>query len=337
MEDFVDIDESRVISLQEYVASIEDNARRNAVIDMFDNSLPLLELMKANFRAQTEIPAISVRTTPVALADTNPLGIIIVSVGMIDHCLNAQWPQANEVLGREGPCVVGMNLVAQLGMGWVLAHEYTHMFRHHHEVETHLGSTKQVKRAFEHDADLCATAGIYRRLQYLMGKLIPDDAVRRYAVFALFWIIRSIPETKNGAGIHPSFSERFFQITLKLVVLQETANEPYDPDLKSPSTRARGDRVMDAAISCEKVYQDIFGMGAGNYFTDWLAYFSKGGHTRIIRDWIKVSPWVEHFSGLRADMKAPYIALQKEKRAAKKAKKARRQTQKTARKNSRKR
>ncbi|KWS20858.1 hypothetical protein AL062_02775 [Pseudomonas syringae pv. syringae] len=336
MEDFIDIDESRVISLQEYVASIEDNARRNAVIDMFDNSLPLLELMKANFRARTEIPAVSVRTTPAAIADTNPLGIIIVSVGMIDHCLNAQWPQSHEVLGHDGPYVLGMNLVAQLGMGWVLAHEYTHMFRHHHEVETHLGSTKQVKRAFEHDADLCATAGIYRRLQYLMGKFMPDDAVRRYAVFALFWIIRSIPETKSGAGIHPSFSERFFQITLKLVVLQETPGELYDPDLKSPRTRARGDRVMDAAISCERVYQDIFGMGAGNYFTDWLAYFSSGGHTRIIRDWIKVSPWVEHFSGLRADMKAPYIALQKEKRSAKKAKKVRRQTQKTARKNSRK-
>lgn len=117
MEDFVNIDESRVISLQEYIASIEDDARRHAIIDMFDNSLPLLELMKTNFRAPTEIPPVSVRTTSDALAETNPLGIIIVSVGMIDHCLNAQWPQAHEVLGHDGPYVLGINLVAQLGMG----------------------------------------------------------------------------------------------------------------------------------------------------------------------------------------------------------------------------
>lgn len=335
MQNFIDIDDSRVVSLEIYLESISDELRRNEIAGMLEWGMNFLDLMKSNFGTEIPVPEIQVKQTRVVGAEANPFGLIVVTEGMIEHCLNAQWPLAHEVLGQEAPYVLGENLIARLGLAWVLGHEYTHLFNCHHLVEQELGSSLSVQRAFEHDADLCATAGIFRITQRILNQVLYDDAIRRYAAFAIFWIIRSIPETNNGAGVHPSFSERYFQIVLKLITLQENSKEAPDLSVSKPRTRARADRVTGAAMACEAVYQRINGFKEGSYFSEWSEYFSSGGHTRIIRDWIKVSPVVERLVGRRVDMQAEFKALRKAKRSAQKANKVTRKRQRAARRNCR--
>ncbi|UXZ97231.1 hypothetical protein K3169_04815 [Pseudomonas phytophila] len=303
MKNFIDIDSSQTLTVDEYLSSVLQEERRNAVAEMLDVGLQLLELMKSNSGVAAPAPEIFVKTTSHVGAEASPFGVIIITIGMIDHCLDTPWPQPHLVLGMEAPVILGLNLIAQLGLAWVIGHEFTHLFRHHHEVEGKLGSSLAVQRALEHDADLCSTAGIFRLMQRLFGGIIPDIAIRRYTVFALFWIIRTIPETNNGAGSHPSFSERFFHITLKLITLQENRSETYDPTVNNQLSLDRCNALVSASIRCEKTYQEINGISDGGYFTEWLEYFENNNQTEIIWDWVAISPWVEHFSGTAADMR----------------------------------
>lgn len=335
MEDFIEIDDSRTVDIDDYICNIVSPEYRNAVCDMFNFALPFLSLMENNFAVKSGIPPVMVKTTPRISAEVSPLGFITVSEGIINHCLNVQWPQANEILGRDGPYVLGGNLIAQLGMCWVLGHEFTHLFRMHHLVEREVGNTKRVLCALEHDADLCAAAGVFRLLQRIFNQSLDDDGIRKYTIFAIFWIIRSIPETNDGAGLHPSFSERFFQIVVKVASLQKDASEVYDPDLKLPRSKHRAKIVRETALACESAYQSIKGYSDENYFKEWQGYFERKGHTQIIWDWIKISDVVERVSGLQADVKQKYVEKNNAKKLAKKKLKLKRKAQAKARSRSR--
>lgn len=303
MENFVDINEARKITVEEYLDTVADPIRRNAVADMFNMAHATLESMSRQFHVTIGVPDLLVETTSKVGAEVFALGgMIIVTEGMINHCLDTHWPQAHEVLGRDAPYILGTNLVAQLGLAWVLAHEFAHVFRSHQQVEDELGKVDYVLRAFEHDADLCAAAAIYRKLQQLLSQGMTDTAIRRYTVFVLFWIIRSIPESNKGAGFHPSFSERFFQIIIKITCMVTSPSDAYDPDLKLAKTRKRGDALREAAVACELSYQTAHGAAGGNFFMEWQEYIENKGHVQIIKDWIKVSPYVEKHSGTTADM-----------------------------------
>ncbi|NSX07102.1 hypothetical protein HTX81_00740 [Pseudomonas lini] len=332
MEDFVAIDDARTIPIEEYLGTIpSEGYRRAETSGLTDFALFFLDLMARNFRVSIEVPPVFVRTTSRVGAEVNPLGFIVVTAGMINHCLDAKWPQAYEILGNKAPAVVGENLVARLGMAWVVGHEFTHMFHFHHEVERRLGNKKSVQRAFEHDADLCATAGIFRLLQHMFGQVMSDTDIRRYASFVLFWIIRSIPDNNNGAGIHPSFSERFFHISLKLAILQENSSEIPDPNARHPRTIARIDAILEAAVACEHAYQQRNGFSGGSYFTEWRKYLSVNGHTSITRDWSKVSPWVQWLSGNQVDMPTSILDQRKIVLEERRAKKLKRKKQSLAR------
>ncbi|MDU8358419.1 hypothetical protein [Pseudomonas syringae group sp. J309-1] len=303
MKNFIDIDESRKITVSEYLEMVGDFGRRNAIDDMFYMAQATLELMRQTFRTPVAVPDLLVQTTIRVGAEALPWGVIVVTQGMIDHCLNSNWPQANEVLGRDAPYVMGSNLVAQLGLAWVLAHEYTHVFRAHQQVEDELGKEFYVLRALEHDADLCAAGAIYRVIQRMYKEVMDDTAIRRYVVFILFWIIRSLPESNNGAGFHPSFSERLVQINFKLSQMVTLPTDELDDECKLQITRDRADAVRDAIIACEQAYQALHGDTlSGNYFEAWLEYIEKRGHVAIVKDWERVSPYVQRHSGTLADI-----------------------------------
>ena len=335
MENFIDIDESCTVTVEDYLNSIGDVSRRSQIAGMFDWGVNSLNLMKSNFGTSTPVPEVQIKITNALGAEASPFGLIIVTEGMIDHCLDTPWPMAHEVIGSEAPYLLGENLIARLGLAWVLCHEYTHLFHCHHLVEQELGSDLWIRRAFEYDSDLCATAVIYRTIQRLMSQVLADVAIRRYAAFAIFWIIRSIPEQKDKNSAHPPFSERYFQIILKLITLAKDATEAPDPNVLKQRTVARAERVREAGMACEAAYQAINGIRNGSYFSDWLGYFADRGHTQITRDWIKISPVVARLAGEPVDMKSLYIDLKKAKLEAKRVKKAKRKSQSAARRKNR--
>lgn len=308
MENFMEINDARTIPVSEYLDSVTDPLRRAAIASVFDQARSALERMRVRFSVYLPVPEIFVLSTDQIKAEANPLGLIVVSQGIIDHCLNTALASSN-VIGWDEDRQDGLpDLFPQIGLTWVLAHEYTHLFRAHNEVQIELGSQDHVLRAFEHDADLCAVAAVYRAVQqWLLG--MEDIDIRRYVTHALFWIIRTFPNTNDGAGIHPSFSERFFQILLKLTTMQALAGDVLDLDVKLPATAKRGDALRDVAIACEAAYQAKCPGVQNNFFMQWHEYIKSYGHIGIINEWIIVSPFVEKHSHTTADMQRHVSAV----------------------------
>ncbi len=308
MENFMEINDARTIPVSEYLDSVTDPLRRAAIASVFDQARSALERMRVRFSVYLPVPEIFVLSTDQIKAEANPLGLIVVSQGIIDHCLNTALASSNVIDGDEDRQDGLPDLFPQIGLTWVLAHEYTHLFRAHNEVQIELGSQDHVLRAFEHDADLCAAAAVYRAVQqWLPG--MEDIDIRRYVIHALFWIIRRFPNTNDGAGIHPSFSERFFQILLKLTTMQALAGDVLDLDVKLPATAKRGDALRDVAIACEAAYQAKCPGVQNNFFMQWHEYIKSYGHIAIINEWIMVSPFVEKHSHTTADMQRHVSAV----------------------------
>jgi hypothetical protein len=300
MQDFMEIDDARKISLGEYLAGLADAEERSRITAVFDDVSGALESMRRNFAVPDEVPDVYVLTSDRYSAEVNPLGLMVVSQGIIAHCLNATRPQTISSTAIGGSTDTPPDLYAQMGLTWVMAHEYAHLFRKHHEVQTEIGSEDYVLRAFEHDADLCAAAAVYRAAQLWLAGM-KDTDIRAYVVEALFWIIRRFPGTNDGAGIHPSFSERFIQIVLKLTTLVTSQGEEPDNELRLPATRRRGEVLREVAMSCESAYQIEHPEAQTSYFMEWREYFAQYGHISIINDWVRVSQYVERYSNTIAD------------------------------------
>ena len=302
MENFMEISDARTIPVSEYLESVTDPLRRAAIASVFEQARSALELMFVRFSVDVPVPEIFVLTTDQIKAEANPLGLIVVSQGMIKHCFDTAIPSSKVKAGNEDYLDGLPDLFPQIGLTWVLAHEYAHLFRAHHQVQIELGSHDHVLRAFEHDADLCAAAAVYRAVQqWLPG--IQDIDIRCYVIYALFWIIRTFPNTNDGAGVHPSFSERFFQILLKLTTLQAMPGDVLDLDVKLSATANRGDALRNVAIACETAYLAKAPGTKNDFFMQWHEYFKSYGHIAIINEWIMVSPFVEKHSHTTADMR----------------------------------
>lgn len=308
MENFIEINDARTIPVSEYLDRVTDPLRRAAIASVFELAHSALEGMRVRFAVHLPVPEIFVLTTDQIKAEANPLGLIVVSQGIVDHCLDTALPSLSAIDGDEDRQAGLPDIFPQIGLTWVLAHEYTHLFRAHNEVQIELGSHDHVLRAFEHDADLCAAAAVYRAVQQWLPSM-QDIDIRRYVTQALFWIIRTFPNTNDGAGIHPSFSERFFQILVKLTTMLAQPGDVLDLDIKLPATAKRGNALRDVAIACETTYQAKFPSTQNNFFMQWHEYFKSYGHIAIINEWIMVSPFVEKHSHTTADMQRHVSAV----------------------------
>ncbi|KPX50476.1 hypothetical protein [Pseudomonas ficuserectae] len=302
MQDFIDIDDAIIVSLDEYVDSISDSSYRGRVLDVFNNVRECLDRLSRRAGRTVGVPDIRVKLSDKKTAEANPLGSIVLTRGIIDHCLSLKTPAFQE--RPEDPALFALDpdLAAMLGMAWIVSHEYAHLYRAHHAVEAFLGSEVYVLRAFEHDADLVAAAAVFRQLQSIVGFLFPDIQVRQCTLSSIYWIVRTLPDTHDRTGVHPPFSERFFQILLKLVTVVTDGSEIYDPDCLRPETQVRRELLIKTAVACEKAHKGCNDRSSKGYFSEWQDYIERNGHTDIIYDWMKVSPHVERFSGTIADM-----------------------------------
>ena len=293
MRDFINIDDSVTVDFEEYLASLEDPELSLAIEHAWQPVLPTLNLMKLNFGTKVDVPHVFIKTSDRVFAEGSVLGIII-SAGLIRHCVKTPWPQAYEVLGTVGPAVVGGNMIAQLGLTWVLAHEYAHAFRAHNKVLEIVGHTASAYRAAEHDADLCATAAIYRILQKMFGQVMADIDIRRFTIYAIYWSVRSLPE--DGGGTHSPLSERLVQMLMKLVTITETSIETVDVNCERPETRARTEPLISAIVACEQLYEGECGPNEYGFIRAWQSYVSSGGHVQCIEDWMQIAPLVQQLA-----------------------------------------
>lgn len=223
--------------------------------DQHSESLPaifatcdrLFHYIQAVFGKGHEIPQIRVRHKNHVQAET-AFTVVNITTGLIDLCLNTKFlPLDSERI----PFATGTPELNQLGrhimMSWIVSHEYYHIVRAHDGVQDDFTDV-HTRHALERDADLMATAAIYRLLQRDLKGRMPDPVVRQLAFYLIFFSIRHLP---GGAedGTHPEIGVRLFGIATKICHLQEDNSRPAE------AGDEHFEAIIHMVIKCELAYQ----------------------------------------------------------------------------------
>jgi len=219
---------------------------------MFYDIYGFLEQLRIEINKSTERPELRVRHSEKCGSEASESTCIYVDTGLIKHCLNAFGGPLFPILGFELPKTkFNKQLLGITALRWIIAHEYRHMMDH----PPHLWTDSITAHALETDADMCATATIYRAFQNMYGHVTNEDNNFKCLVFYyLFSILRPLT-THTQSATHPSLSMRLWFIRNKLASLRANPSHLPDIDLLSDETRESSVRLTDCLIKCEKMYQ----------------------------------------------------------------------------------
>lgn len=294
MEDLINI--TRIQTIEEYLAEL-DEEKSSEVRWLLDNSLPVINQLNLKYGGDY-IPEIRIINNPCVGAEATSF-VIRINSGLIDHILSTHPLLSRQELQNNKNIRISGNLFSLLNMVWVLAHEWVHIIRHHDELKDHIEITNEVSQAMEFDADLCATAEVYRLLQRLYSSVWSDLQIRQYAMFSLFWAIRTLPNYGHS-GSHGSHIERLFHVAQKLVVMGENHTDKVDASLSQASTRARIEPINKVAFECESFFQRVHNnSNEKNMVESWGNYMKVRGHTDLVLAWEKISPLVAKLSNTK--------------------------------------
>lgn len=310
------------MEIQEYIDGITDAARKNAIISAFDSVFECLEAHRVRNNLDDSELNIRVFEDEVIQAfASEDFNSIQFSTGLIEHYEKTVFPELSMLLPG-APAVLGANWVVDLGLAWSLSHEYVHIIRKHDSAQKSIGEAKaldvskipqrkraalnlsqeELDKAFEHDADLCAIAGIYRYIQRRFRGFLDDMVIRKMALFYVYWGIRSLPEYA-ASDTHPSLSDRLYELCTKLAQVKEAPFvKSYTVGEDLTQQIARVPELAKFAINIERIYMSQNGIAESDaLYIKWHNYIEKREHTRRARAWQKVSIWVEEASGTLAD------------------------------------
>jgi hypothetical protein len=344
----------KILELREYIDSIQDEPRKGILTDALEAALECIEANRlANRLPSTELHIhIYDEDDPQAVASEDNRNIRF-STGLIEHYERTRFPDLSQVLPG-APQVFGVNWVMNLGLAWSLCHEYIHIIRRHDSVSRNLDAARQedintipsqkrsalslsaesVDKAFEHDADLCAAAAIYRYLQRRMGLHVDDIIIRKMALFYIYWGVRALPENRFSDS-HPALHERLYEIVQKIAqvpVQQFSKDYVIGQDLEQQLVRVV--ELVRFALSLEVIYAQEYNLDrAESLIHLWSKHLNGKKHTQRSKDWSKLGVWVEEASGTSADTRKDiFYKMRKQKAIAAKLVKTARKKQRAARK-----
>ncbi|RXT85547.1 hypothetical protein B1F69_24765 [Pseudomonas syringae] len=343
------------MNIDEYLESIEDKVRRGAIESALNAALECIEW---EFRylpeEQRNLNYSVLEDESIMALGSEDYRLIQFSTGLIDHFERARFPDIRSFV-TNAPLVMGASLVLNVGVAWCLSHEFAHIYRKHDSAHNAIKAAvvskvdvgngfrsalslteSSLSKAFEHDADLCATAKIYRYIQRRCSSVVDDITIRKMALFYIYWGLRTFPQSHDSDS-HPAVFERLYEVTQKLAQLPTDQSLPYIVGQDLDLQLMRVTHLFNVAIALEKAYIDISGKPEIDaYWYRWFSHIDNKQHTQRAKDWQKVSPWVQQVSGTAADNRKD-IFYYKRKSAwqMKKRKKAKRKNEKVARRKSR--
>ncbi|WP_440813526.1 hypothetical protein ACTACJ_07055 [Pseudomonas syringae] len=213
------------MKIVEYLGSIKDEDRRGAIESAVNAALECIEWELRYLPADQQKLNFSILDDESIQAEgSESYRLIQFSTGLIEHFERARFPEIEKFI-PEASWVLGAKLVLSVGVAWCLSHEFAHIYRKHDSVHHAIPAAVEkdgspdistdpalrlsgaaLNKAFEHDAELCATAKIYRFLQRRFSPAIDDITVRKMALFYLYWGVRTLPEYTHSDSKLPSAS-----------------------------------------------------------------------------------------------------------------------------------
>lgn len=298
------------LSSEEFIRTFKDDVIRRTYANIIAPLEPLKHRILATWSPPDGIPDIrfikNAKASETELRDI--LRIICLTEGILENCLSAQSKAKDSTAAKELPSTLGKLSVAKFSLMWAYAHEVFHFTRRHALVENHFGSDQATKHALEYDADLCATAAIYRFMQFFSQNSSEIECKRR-TLSHIYWLLRQDIDTStssppSGTLTHQHTAARINAIILKLAMLHNAG--PADPYGVRSETRTDLNVLISLAIELERKYigNDAFTTNFGE-LSPFIAFsmhnFELQFTSKLHKRWDEIAPLIEYFSILPRD------------------------------------
>ncbi|SCZ29788.1 MULTISPECIES: hypothetical protein [Pseudomonas] len=275
------------------------------LVEVLKGALAIIPLIKNKYsEEQSDIP-IRISNSESLSAESNPYSIVISS-GMIKHCIAAPCMPIDEICPALPIENFDYNAMAATALAWIIAHEYFHIVRRHNEVAIAARDlpgrpyANSIDNALEHDADLMATAALYRLTQMRLGNAIHDLDVRRITVHGIFLTLRTFPQ-ESADNIHSAMPERLFQIYQKLVQVTKGGSEKVSASGLTDYSVERVIPILHAFAQCERYFQLLGGENEPSLDIQFAEFCNNKDAPAVVKSWQWISPVVERITGTKSD------------------------------------
>ena len=286
----------RIQEISAFIAKIEDITKKARVQKAFDIAIQNLHLLKGNFNTELPDPTFRIVRSNTRNAGAMPFLYIEISDSLIDHCFTAKYQTLDVVFSHGYPKNFDYEFMPQAMLAWVIAHETAHVYRRHDEVaRIHTKSPLLVSQALENDADLLASAYVFRILQNSLDLDESDDShlkkggeigIRQLALYCIFWALRTLVESGN-VGTHLPVGARFFSIAQKFASLGVSPYTVQPGKLMTPAMKQRHLVLLNSIARFENLFLKANPNSAVDIRKDWTSHSQavknverKWGHMR---------------------------------------------------------
>ena len=280
------------------------NQRIASVLEDAVTIIPFMQKLYPNMSSDIQI-RISDST---ALSAQGGLGSIVLSLGMIEHCIAAPCMPIDEICPAAALANFDHNSLAAIALAWIIAHEYFHIAKRHTDIAIAASELKDkpyansIDSALEHDADLMAVAAIYRLLQLQLRGAIHDLDVRRIAIHTIFFTLRTFPQGSED-DIHSAMPERLYHLYHKLVWLTQDPNEEFSSSGLTDHSRERIEPLLNAFVKCEHYFQLLGSNDKSNLLELFSDFRDNKRVLEIVNSWHWIRPTAEKINGAKTSAK----------------------------------
>ena len=283
-------------SVDEFIKSINSPIKKIMCGDLLLLGSQILQHIVGNDPAAATAPALKVIQDDTINAEGID-GLIIVTSGLIDYCLALAIPRLDDF----NEIYIQFNSSPPLSIChssflWVLMHEYTHARRRHNFILENVTNNTLTRQTLEYDADLSATANIFRWSQYHLHDHISTQKIKRLVYYNIFWAIRNLAPPPKHSDHLPS-ATRLFHINAKLSSLREDPFASPDPSMISSECRESADDLSKLATELEISYAKREGFDVKQHLFEQLSIIESGEWSSVVRRWDDIRTTVSILSG----------------------------------------
>ena len=288
------------LSVNEFLARFDDADiyRQTQVIQMFKIATEILEESYSREPSLGGPPQIRISFAQGLQAEGNSWAIYI-NEDLVNYYLNLSEPPVLEIIPEikeQQRHFHDQFFFISAAFTWMVLHELSHSRRAHNDVVQAVGVSIDTWFAIEMDADLLATAAIYRLAQHRYKAYHADLIIKKLALTIIYWGFRGLPEPKSDDS-HPSSMTRLAMMMKKLMMVRRVPEDPPDPDFKSEESRLARDPLLKCFINCERAFSERKGVEPD--FT-LLEEFCSGSTMPIVVRWDEMRSHVSRLSGTQA-------------------------------------
>lgn len=252
-----------LLSVDDFLMRFDDADvdKKAQLVQMFKVATDTIKGICNTMPLVPEPPQIRIRIAEGLQAEGNSFAIYI-NEELVNYYLDLTEPPAPEIIPELNHPQHNFRdpfFFRTMAFMWMVLHELFHSLREHNEVAKSVGYSKDTWFAIEMDADLLATARVYRYAQHRYQTFMPDLVIKKLAFTFVYWGFRGLPGPK-GDDSHPSSIDRLGLMMRKVVMLRRVNTDSPDRDSECEVSHAALEPLLECFINCERAFSSYKGI-----------------------------------------------------------------------------